>query len=66
MAATTRPDKETIRDWLRGRRQSKAPLPSIEQIRAELFSSPAKPAAPAQFADAVWYIEPPECAAEHI
>ena len=39
MTARPKPDKEAIRDWLRGRRQSKAPPPSIEQIKAELFAS---------------------------
>lgn len=66
MAATARPDKESIRDWLRRRRQSNAPLPSIEQIRAELFNSPAKSAPPAGFTDTVWPVGRPECAAEHI
>ncbi|MBY0243557.1 MAG: hypothetical protein K2X55_30065, partial [Burkholderiaceae bacterium] len=58
-------DKETIRDWLRGRRQSKAPLPSIEQIRAELFSSPMESAAAVVFADTGWRIGLPDCADEH-
>ncbi|MES2264321.1 MAG: hypothetical protein V4724_37915 [Pseudomonadota bacterium] len=42
MDLPSKPDKETVRNWLRSRRLSKAPPPPIEQIQAELgWTAPA-------------------------